>query len=364
MLNNNCLLCHAAKCTKACGVFEPDRYLRSLYFDNEYVAMNEIPDELPCLNCDARCEKACVNHVSIKDILTKIRTDRTDKKTITYDCLRTDFCGFTMENPFLLSSSVVASTYDMCARAFDAGWAGVAFKTVCLMDIQEASPRFSALQGDNNRIIGFKNIEQLSDHTLIENIKIFKELKKNHPELEFVPLLKDERFYSHPDLKEGIRLLPNRFEGEGQFIALLKKPGEVKIHHEKAGKPLKQFLKELEAYGLEERDNLILHDGIESLPHPFDIRPLNVLRYGVRAFDFKEKLVLPAHHLTHYLDAKESIPLNEEELAKYIGGETLNLKAKDGWDVVSFQGANLGWFKAKNNVAKNHYPKGLRRKLK
>ena len=181
MLNNNCLLCHAAKCTKACGVFEPDRYLRSLYFDNEYVAMNEIPDELPCLNCDARCEKACVNHVSIKDILTKIRTDRTDKKTITYDCLKTDFCGFTMENPFLLSSSVVASTYDMCSRSFDAGWAGVAFKTVCLMDIQEASPRFSALQGDKNRIFGFKNIEQLSDHTLIENIKIFKELKKNYP---------------------------------------------------------------------------------------------------------------------------------------------------------------------------------------
>ena len=190
------------------------------------------------------------------------------------------------------------------------------------------------------------------------------ELKKNHPELEFVPLLKDERFYSHPDLKEGIRLLPNRFEGEGQFIALLKKPGEVEIHHEKAGKPLKQFLKELEAYGLEERDNLILHDGIESLPRSFDIRPLNVLRYGVRAFDFKEKLVLPAHHLAHYLDAKESISLNEEELAKYIGGETLNLKAKDGWNVVSFQGANLGWVKAKNNVAKNHYPKGLRRKLK
>jgi dihydropyrimidine dehydrogenase (NAD+) subunit PreA len=31
----------------------------------------------------------------------------------------------------LLSSSVVASTYDMCARAFEAGWAGVAFKTIC-----------------------------------------------------------------------------------------------------------------------------------------------------------------------------------------------------------------------------------------
>ncbi|MDO5138870.1 MAG: NAD-dependent dihydropyrimidine dehydrogenase subunit PreA [Oscillospiraceae bacterium] len=81
----------------------------------------------------------------------------------------------------MLSSSVVASTYDMCARAFEAGWGGVCFKTVCLMDINEASPRFSAIKGDNNRIIGFKNIEQLSDHSLTENISIFKELKKNYP---------------------------------------------------------------------------------------------------------------------------------------------------------------------------------------
>ncbi|MBQ6125449.1 MAG: NAD-dependent dihydropyrimidine dehydrogenase subunit PreA, partial [Erysipelotrichaceae bacterium] len=71
---------------------------------------------------------------------------------------------------------------DMCARAVEAGWAGVCFKTVCLMDIHEASPRFSALRSDRGRVIGFKNIEQLSDHSLVENVDIFKRLKQNYPD--------------------------------------------------------------------------------------------------------------------------------------------------------------------------------------
>ena len=95
--------------------------------------------------------------------------------------LRTELCGVPLENPFLLSSSVVASTYDMCARAFEAGWAGAAFKTICAMEIHEASPRFSAITGDNGSIIGFKNIEQLSDHSVAENMAIFRKLKEKYP---------------------------------------------------------------------------------------------------------------------------------------------------------------------------------------
>ena len=97
------------------------------------------------------------------------------------DRLKTDLCGIPLENPFLLSSSVVASTYDMCARAFEAGWAGVCFKTICSFEIHEASPRFSAISGEGGSIIGFKNIEQLSDHSVAENMEIFRHLKRNYP---------------------------------------------------------------------------------------------------------------------------------------------------------------------------------------
>ena len=100
---------------------------------------------------------------------------------LTEERLRTELCGIPLENPFFLSSSVVASTYDMCARAFEAGWAGAAFKTICSFEIHEASPRFSAITGAEGNIIGFKNIEQLSDHSVAENMEIFRRLKKNYP---------------------------------------------------------------------------------------------------------------------------------------------------------------------------------------
>lgn len=179
-LNNDCLLCYDAKCTKECGVFNPDRILRSLYFDNEHVIKNSIDDNIPCFDCDGRCQNVCPTNLNIKEIISSIKP-KEDKKEINYDVLKIDFCGIPLENPFLLSSSCVSSSYEMCARALEAGWAGVCFKTVCLMKIEEASPRYSAIK-DDKRIIGLKNIEQLSDHTLQENIDTFKKLKENYPD--------------------------------------------------------------------------------------------------------------------------------------------------------------------------------------
>ncbi|MBQ6335334.1 MAG: NAD-dependent dihydropyrimidine dehydrogenase subunit PreA [Erysipelotrichaceae bacterium] len=177
---NNCLLCHDAACTRECGVMEPDRILRSLYFENKDVVINELSEKIACTDCDGRCEGKCPIHFNIRDTILSLPINDGEKVEIDYDILKTDFCGIPLENPFLLSSSVVASTYDMCARAFEAGWAGAAFKTICLMDIEEASPRFAAIK-DNERIIGFKNIEQLSEHSVAENIEVFKRLKKDYP---------------------------------------------------------------------------------------------------------------------------------------------------------------------------------------
>ncbi len=183
----NCILCHDAPCTKACGKIDTAGMLRSIWFDNEKTAAARFPESNVCLGCSAPCEKACVRsgQVPIQKIMDRLHDDvKPELETefpIGEERLRTNICGIPLENPFLLSSSVVASTYDMCARAFEAGWAGAAFKTICSFDIHEASPRFSAITGDNRSIIGFKNIEQLSDHSVEENMEIFRRLKKNYP---------------------------------------------------------------------------------------------------------------------------------------------------------------------------------------
>ena len=182
-----CALCKDAPCDTACTVLKPSKLLRSIWFDNEQGAAAGLPDKSPCLICDAPCEKACVrpSEVPVRNLINslyeKVKPHAETALPPDEERLRCDFCGITLENPFLLSSSVVASTYDMCARAFEAGWAGAAFKTVCSFDIHEASPRFSAITGDNGSILGFKNIEQLSDHSVAENMEIFRHLKKNYP---------------------------------------------------------------------------------------------------------------------------------------------------------------------------------------
>ena len=182
-----CALCADAPCSAACGKLDPAGLLRGVWFHNEQGAALKLPAENPCLVCSAPCEHACVRpgEVPIHDLINRlyyqVKPECETPPPADEDRLKCDLCGIPLENPFLLSSSVVASTYDMCARAFEAGWAGACFKTICTLDIHEASPRFSAITGDSGGIIGFKNIEQLSDHSVAENMEIFRRLKQNYP---------------------------------------------------------------------------------------------------------------------------------------------------------------------------------------
>ena len=182
-----CALCDNAPCRNACGKFDCAKALRSIWLDNEDSAARLMPDINVCSGCAADCEKACVfaGEVPVKSLMESLFSIREEVSIPAYDGanrLKTSMCGIPLDNPFLLSSSVVASSYEMCARAFDMGWAGAAFKTVSMLDIHEASPRFSAVKDDIGAIYGFKNIEQLSDHSLIENADIFRKLKQDYPE--------------------------------------------------------------------------------------------------------------------------------------------------------------------------------------
>ena len=182
-----CTLCGSAPCDSACEKVKPASLLRSIWFRNEQTAAQRLPEKNPCLICRAPCERACVRpgEVPIRDLINRLYYQvKPECETVlpdTEERLRCDLCGIPLENPFLLSSSVVASSYEMSARAFEAGWAGACFKTVCKLDIHEASPRFSAIAGNDGSIIGFKNIEQLSDHSVTENMEVFRRLKAKYP---------------------------------------------------------------------------------------------------------------------------------------------------------------------------------------
>ena len=97
--------------------------------------------------------------------------------------LSVNFNGFHCENPFLLSSSCVGANVEMCARAFDMGWAGVVFKTISFVEDEEVSPRFTFMSRTPNNLIGLKNLEMRAEmHTVEENFSYIKELKEQYPE--------------------------------------------------------------------------------------------------------------------------------------------------------------------------------------
>jgi len=97
--------------------------------------------------------------------------------------LSVEFLGVHFENPFCLSSSPVGNCYDMCKKAYEVGWGGVVFKTIGPKSyvIDEVSPRFDKLNKENTPFVGFKNMEQIAEHSLEENLRDLRRLKKEFP---------------------------------------------------------------------------------------------------------------------------------------------------------------------------------------
>ena len=179
---SRCLLCQDAPCTKACKTGDPARAIRAIRFDNHKPALRWVKD---CSDGDLeRAEQACIHYnwpIRIKEVVHSIHKDDVDDSH--YPSLNIDFCGICCENPFFLASSAVCTNYEMVARAFDAGWAGVFYKTICLQEIKEVSPRFDAMH--NNAIhgdfYGFRNMEQLSENPVEMDFDILRRLKQDYP---------------------------------------------------------------------------------------------------------------------------------------------------------------------------------------
>lgn len=177
---SQCMACFDAACTKHCKKsLDPARALFALRMKNSTTAAALINRDT-CSDCDAPCQSACAHYdqpIRIREIALNL-----EPATPVHKDLSIDFCGVRCENPFFLSSSVVASGYDMCAKALDMGWAGIVYKTIGFYAPQEVSPRFDCTEEDNRRFVGFKNMEQISEHSVQEDLGILRKLKQNYPE--------------------------------------------------------------------------------------------------------------------------------------------------------------------------------------
>ena len=176
-----CLLCEDAPCSKACGK-DVARAIRAIRFDNAVNAWRWFDG---CTDEEvAAAEKACIHYdrpIRIAELAKACKKPENPVEVDSLPSLELNFCDIVCENPFFLASSAICTNYEMVANAFEAGWAGVFYKTICKQDIREVSPRFDAVQKEGTPFVGFRNMEQLSENPYTMDFDILHRLKQNYP---------------------------------------------------------------------------------------------------------------------------------------------------------------------------------------
>lgn len=189
-------------------------------------------------------------------------------------------------------------------------------------------------------------------------------------------------------LERTIRLWPHKLQGEGHYLAVLQKAGEVPEGYEgflKYGKECSSAKNKKVAEGsrlffefqrgnlsknLSDTENgglLTFGDQLYMIPEGMpSVQGLKVLRPGLHLGTIKKERFEPSHALALNLnkeDAQRTMQLagKAPEAYAFINGQTLKHDGEKGWYLITVDGYSLGWGKLAGQIMKNHYPKGLRK---
>ncbi len=92
--------------------------------------------------------------------------------------------GMKFENPFLLGSGPPGTNGKVIARSYDLGWGGMVAKTFSLdaSKVINTAPRYAKVRAKgSDEVIGFQNIELISDRPYADWLDDLRQLKKNYP---------------------------------------------------------------------------------------------------------------------------------------------------------------------------------------
>jgi dihydropyrimidine dehydrogenase (NAD+) subunit PreA len=90
--------------------------------------------------------------------------------------------GITSPNPFWLASAPPTNSAYQVRRAFEAGWGGVVWKTLGHDPAAvNVSSRYGALDYDGRKMVGFNNIELITDRSLEDNLAEIRQIKREFP---------------------------------------------------------------------------------------------------------------------------------------------------------------------------------------
>ena len=169
-------------------------------------------------------------------------------------------------------------------------------------------------------------------------------------------------------LEYGRRSYPHLYNGEGQFLCVLKKlsseDADYRINKPKSNIN-KIVLDFFDKYLDNPKMNIRLYNNhYYHVPCDINLEGIDVVSYGVCLGEVIKDRFVPHHNLFtafgRYFKNQVNLSIDDERLTKYLRGEEIDYPCADGFGVIMVENAPLGGFKAKSGVLKNYYPKGLR----
>ncbi|MCH7752066.1 MAG: NAD-dependent dihydropyrimidine dehydrogenase subunit PreA [Planctomycetes bacterium] len=109
--------------------------------------------------------------------------------------LETTVNGLKLPNPFVIGSGPPGTNGNVIGKAFDEGWGAVICKTISLdaSKVVNVQPRYGRLRArDSNEIIGWENIELISDRSFDIWLQELKEVKDKYPDRILIASVMEE----------------------------------------------------------------------------------------------------------------------------------------------------------------------------
>jgi dihydropyrimidine dehydrogenase (NADP+)/dihydropyrimidine dehydrogenase (NAD+) subunit PreA len=109
--------------------------------------------------------------------------------------LATTVDGLKLPNPFVIGSGPPGTNLNVISRAFREGWGAVIAKTVSLdsSKVVNVAPRYAKFHGNDKKdVIGWENIELISDRPFSIWLDEFKKCKDMHPDGVLIASIMEE----------------------------------------------------------------------------------------------------------------------------------------------------------------------------
>ncbi|MCP3920934.1 MAG: NAD-dependent dihydropyrimidine dehydrogenase subunit PreA [bacterium] len=107
-----------------------------------------------------------------------------------------DVCGIRFPNPFVLASGPPGTNAKVIKRSFSLGWGGIVCKTISLDNskVINVVPRYGKLKSrhEGHEVIGFQNIELISDRPFDVWLEELADCKEAHPDNVLIASIMEE----------------------------------------------------------------------------------------------------------------------------------------------------------------------------